>query len=157
MFPPIERSILLPASPATAWQALTDPAQLRQWMGEPEMDLEVLTDWTVGGPLLIRGELHGRFENRGTVLAFEPHRLLRYSHQSSFSRLPDAPESASVLTFRLEPAGEHTTLTLTIDGFPTESIYRHLDFYWRGTLGVLAAFVATRRLAVLAPRNTLHG
>jgi hypothetical protein len=30
---------------------------------------------------------------------------------------------------------------LTLRDFPTHTIYKHLDFYWRATLGVLKQFV----------------
>ena len=75
------------------------------------------------------------------VLAFEPPTVLRYSHLSSLSRLPDAPESYSVFEFRLAQRGGGTSLTVLLSGFPTESIRKHLEFYWRGTLGVLKRFV----------------
>jgi hypothetical protein len=35
---------------------------------------------------------------------------------------------------------DQTSLTLTINNFPTETIYRHLDFYWRTTLVMLKKF-----------------
>ena len=28
-------------------------------------------------------------------------------------------------------------LTVALSGFPTEAILKHLDFYWRGALGLL--------------------
>lgn len=143
----IERTIIINASRSAVWEALTTPELMEQWMGEPEMMVEVETDWTVGGPILTRGFHYRRFENKGTVLRFEPTEALRYSHLSSASRLPDRPESYSVFEFRLEPAGDGTSLTVLVTGFPTESIFKHLDFYWRGTLGVLKQFVEKRLLS----------
>lgn len=127
------------------WRALTDPALIRQWAAEPETNLEVVTDWTVGGSIVMRGFHHARFENRGTVLEFEPHALLRYTHLSSISRLPERPESYTEVAFRLSPSGEGgTSLTLELANFPTDSIYRHLDFYWRVTVEVFRRFVESR-------------
>jgi hypothetical protein len=119
-----------------------------QWMGEPEMRVQVMTDWTVGGPLVVRG-IHNdaEFEGRGTVLAFEPPRLLRYDQLSSVSRLPQVPENCSELEFRLEDLGDRTRLTLGISRFPTETIFKHLAFYWRGTLGIFKAFAESRARA----------
>jgi uncharacterized protein YndB with AHSA1/START domain len=141
---PIQRTIVINAPPPAVWEALTHPDLMKQWLGEPEMGIEVVTDWTVGGPILTRGFHHARFENQGTVLRFEPPAVLRYSHLSSWSRLPDKPESYSVFEFRLQPGEDHTSLTVILSGFPTESIFKHLDFYWRGTLGVLKRFVEAR-------------
>lgn len=122
------------------WAALTEPARMKGWMANPAdgIDFDIFTDWMVGGSILIRGQLHGlAFENRGTVLQFEPERALRYSHLSSISRLPDVPASYSVIAFELAPVGEQTKLTLSLSNFPTEAIYKHLVFYWNMVLGRL--------------------
>jgi len=137
----IERSVIISASPAAVWESLTTPSLMKQWMAEPRMAVEVVTDWTEGGPIVIRGFHIVRFENRGTVLRFEPNAVLRYSHLSSMSRLPDKPENYSIVEFRLAPADGRTSLTVTLSGFPTEAILKHHDFYWRVTVQILKQFV----------------
>lgn len=99
---------------------------------------------------MIHGVHHQPFENRGTVLRFEPPKSLRYSHKSSLSRLPDLPESFSVFDFALRAVNEGTRLTLTLSGFPTPEIEKHLDFYWRVTLGILQRFVEARAELTIA-------
>lgn len=136
-----DHTLVIHAPPAAVWDALTDPTAMRQWMGDPGMEVEIQTDWTVGSPVWVRGFHLAQFENSGTVLTFEPTRLLRYSHLSSLSRLPNTPENHSIFEFRLAPADEGTSLTLTLTQFPTGSIFKHLDFYWRGTLGIFKRFV----------------
>lgn len=143
MDPSFADSIMIDAPALALWKVLTEPDHMRAWMGEPVMKLEVAADWRVGGSFVVRGVHHGRFENRGTVLAFEPGRRLSYTHLSSMSRLPDVPESYTRFDFQLEPAGEGTRLELTLTGFPTDSIYRHLAFYWSGTLAVLKRYAET--------------
>lgn len=140
----IDASIPISAAPREVWRALTDPVLMKQWMAEPEMQLAIATDWQVGSPVLITGRQHVRFENRGTVLRFEPYSLLAYTHLSSISRLPDTPGNRTTIEFRLsafEPRS--TSLHLRISGFPAESIYRHFDFYWRVTLPILQRFIET--------------
>jgi uncharacterized protein YndB with AHSA1/START domain len=132
-----EKSVTIDAPPSKVWDALTRLELMTLWMAEPEMHLEIVTDWVVGGPILTRGFHHVRFENRGTVLEFEPERALRYTHLSSLSRLSDSPAHHSVLDFRLTPVGRQTSLTLTVSNFPTDTIEKHLNFYWRTTLGIL--------------------
>ena len=134
------------ATPALVWRALTDPTLMRRWMGEPEMQIEVETDWAVGGPFVVRGFHHVRFEGRGMVRTFEPERALAYTQLSSVSRLPNVPENHSVIGFALGPQGDGTLLTLTLSDFPTHTIYKHLDFYWRTTLEILKQFVESRPL-----------
>ena len=103
-----------------------------------ETEINVITEWKVGNPIIIRGSLHRiKFENRGTVLQLEPEKILQYSHLSSLSRLPDKPENYSIIEFRLVPVKNQTTLTLTVNNFPTETIYKHLAFYWSVTLEIL--------------------
>jgi uncharacterized protein YndB with AHSA1/START domain len=137
----IDRTIDIDAPPGLVWRALTDPVQMKRWMAEPEMDLEILTDWAVGSPIVVRGFHHVKFENTGSVLRFEPERALTYTHLSSLSQLPDTPESHSVLAFTLMSSERGTSLTLTIRDFPTHTIFKHIDFYWRTTLGVLKQFI----------------
>lgn len=107
-----------------------------------ETEINVITNWEIGSPMVIRGNLHGlNFENKGTVLRFEPEKILEYSHLSSVSRLPDALESYSILTFCLISVKDQTTLMLTVSNFPTETIYKHLAFYWNVTLEVLKRMI----------------
>ena len=141
MHPPISKSILIQASPAAVWEALTIPELMQQWMGEPEMKLEIIGSWKVGEPILIRGYHHGKFENKGVVLALEPTKLFRYNYLSSVSRLPDIHQNYTTVEFKLEPIEADTQLSLTLRNFPTESIFKHVDFYWTGTLGILKRFV----------------
>ena len=130
------KTIDINAPTSTVWDALTSPAIMKKWMAET--DIDILTDWQVGAPFTIRGSLHGiKFENLGTVVQFDPEKRLCYTHLSSISRLPDAPESYCMFAFELVPREDQTTLTLTVSNFPTETIYKHLAFYWNVTLGIL--------------------
>jgi len=110
---------------------------MKKWMGDPDMLLEITTDWAVGAAVIIRGFHHVNFENRGIVLQFEPPNVLQFTHLSSISRLPDTKENHSVITFTVTPGEMVTMLNVRVENFPTESIYKHLDFYWQGTMTVL--------------------
>ncbi len=135
------KTVTISASPERVWSALTDPAQMRGWMFSSPID--VSTDWAIGGPIVMCGDLHGvPFTNKGIVLAFEPVSLLRYSHLNSVSQLPDVPESYATIEFVLTPDGHRTTLATTVAHCPTDVIFKHLVFYWTVTLDVLQ-----RRLA----------
>lgn len=67
----VEREVVLPASAAVVWEAITDEAELSEWFGA---DVEL--DPTPGG--------HGRFVDddgsvrRAVVEAVEPERRLRF-------------------------------------------------------------------------------
>jgi uncharacterized protein YndB with AHSA1/START domain len=133
----VERTVSINTSPSKVWDYLTIPGLMRKWMGEPEMNIEVTTNWIVGSPILIKGFHHVNFENRGTVLQFAAQKVIQYSHLSSMSRLPDKEENYSIITFDLSPADAQTLLKIQIENFPTDSIYKHLDFYWQGTASIL--------------------
>ena len=133
----IDIAIRINASPAMVWNTLIDPDLMKQWMGEPEMYLEIITDWKPGSPIVIKGFHHVNFVNTGTVLGFEPEKILRYNYLSSISRLPDKPENHTIVEFRLTPERDQTLLTLNLSNFPTESIFKHVDFYWRNTMGII--------------------
>jgi len=132
-----ERCVSIKAPAACVWRFLTDIASMKAWMGEPEMALEIETDWTVGKPIVISGFHHASFKNTGCVVAFEPSRRLAYTHLSSWSHLADKPENHTTLEFVLDARDGVTALTLNATGFPTYSIFKHLEFYWRGTLEIL--------------------
>ena len=139
----IVHRVEIEAARGRVWEALTNIEQMLQWMGEPEIRMELEADWRVGGIVLIKGFHHVAFENKGTVLEFDPPNVLRYNQLSSISRLVDTPENHTEFDYRLTGDEDRTSVTLTIRGFPTEAIFRHIDFYWRVTLGILKQFVET--------------
>jgi uncharacterized protein YndB with AHSA1/START domain len=135
--PEITKTIAIKATPERVWEALTDMALMQQWMAEPDFDLEIITDWRVGSPITIKGFHHEFFVNKGTVLRFEPYQVLKYNYLSSLSHLPEEPQYFTSIKFRLIPVQGQTQLTITLRNFPTFEIFKHLDFYWNGTLVVL--------------------
>lgn len=69
---------------------------------------------------------------------------LTYTHLSSLSRLPDNPENHTTLKFTLDSIGGTTSLSLVVTGFPSDTIFKHLQFYWGGTLDILKQHVERR-------------
>lgn len=132
----IQKSTIIKAEPAKVWKVLTDPELMKQWISSEK--IEILTTWEPGSPIILKGKLHGMdFENTGEVMAFEPEKLLHYTHKSSLSDLPDDPENYCHLIFKLTFENNQTVLDLTISNFPTETIFKHLEFYWRVTLNLI--------------------
>jgi uncharacterized protein YndB with AHSA1/START domain len=130
------KTITINAPTSQVWDRLTNPELIKKWMSET--DIDIITDWKVGSPVIIRGDLHGiYFENNGKVLQFEQQHILQYNHLSSLSELPDEPDNYSIIEFRLSPTENQTNLTITLSNFPTEEIYRHLAFYWNVTPEIL--------------------
>ena len=138
----IFKSIQIDASVTDVWDALTRPELMKSWMADS--DLEIVTTWEEGTPIVInvREVSHkASFKNNGVVLRFAKERILEYSHLSSLSQLPDQDENYTIIRFTLQQQENHTLLELNLRNFPTESIYKHIDFYWTITLDVLKRFV----------------
>lgn len=129
--------VVVDAAAEDVWLALTDVAEVERWVGEPSMQVRVTTTWEVGTPIVFTGFHHAQFRNTGVVQVFDRPRRLQYTHLSSISRLPDVSESYTTCEFTLTPHEQKTKLTARFSGFPTLSIYKHLSFYWRGTLPLL--------------------
>ena len=111
-------TVTIDAPRAAVWDALTDPATVRQYFHGTTMS----TDWTVGGPITWQGEWKGRaYVDKGTVLAVEPERLLRVTHWSPLGGTEDAPENYHTVTYELAGKGDTTTLTLTQDNNATQA------------------------------------
>jgi uncharacterized protein YndB with AHSA1/START domain len=101
------------APPARVWQALTDPAEIQQYM----FGSVVETDWKPGSPIVWKGEYEGKtYEDRGKIIAVEPEHRLVVTHFSPMSGQDDAPENYHRLTYELARRGGTTHLLLSQDG-----------------------------------------
>ncbi len=139
------KSIRINASPKAVWEALTQPGLMKNWMADSA--IEIITTWEVGSPIIINIEevsYKTSFKNTGIVLQFLEERVLEYSHLSSISRLADEAENYTIIRFTLQQEEDHTLLELNLSNFPTQSHYKHIDFYWAVTLEILKQFVEER-------------
>ena len=138
----VEKSIAINAAASRIWKALTDPQLLNAWMSEAE--IEVITDWKTGSPILVRGQVNGPYEYKGIILEFEPERSLRYSSWNRISKLPDRPENYALIDFRLTAVDNHKTiLQLTHSNLIAEKAFEHANFYWSSALAVMKRVVET--------------
>ena len=57
------------APASRVWDVITDPAAVKEFM----FGADLVTDWTVGGPIVWRGEWEGKpYEDKGEILEVEP-------------------------------------------------------------------------------------
>ena len=127
-------SITINALPAAVWKALTTPELMKQWFFGTETE----TDWTVGGPIVHRGEYNGQpYVDKGTILAFEPERLLVHTHWSSVSGVPDEPENYQTVSWALTEKDGQTELTVTDDNIRSEDARATSDQGWETALAAL--------------------
>jgi uncharacterized protein YndB with AHSA1/START domain len=72
------------------WKALTDPEIVKQYF----LGTNVTTTWREGEPVTFAGEWKGKsYEDKGIVLENRHEELLRITHYSPLTGLPDAPEN----------------------------------------------------------------
>ncbi len=111
------KTVTIHATKREVWDTLTNPEKVKQYMHGTEMS----TDWKEGSPIFWRGEWKGRpYEDKGTVLAVEPQKLLRYTHWSPMGGSEDKPENYHTVTCVLVGDDGETTLTLTQDNNATQ-------------------------------------
>lgn len=137
--------ISVPAS--LVWDVLTQPQYMLSWLGEPEMKIQIITDWKQGNPILINGFHHGPFLNSGRVLDYSPFNKLCYTHLSSLSKLEDLPENHTLLTFTLNERKSDISLCLTLENFPNPGIFHHLNFYWKNILPLIKKICENARFS----------
>ena len=127
-------STTIKAPVARVWQALIDPAMIKQYL----FGTEVVSEWTPGSPIVFRGEWQGKtYEDKGVILGMEPRRLLQYTHWSNLSGLPDRPENYHTVTIELDAQGTQTRVSLSQDNNPTEQARDHSEKNWETVLAGL--------------------
>jgi uncharacterized protein YndB with AHSA1/START domain len=113
------------------WQALVNPEIIKQYL----FNTEVISDWNVGSPILYRGEWEGKpFEDKGEILEIEPEKVLKSTHWSPLSGVPDSPENYHTVTYTLVDKGEITEVTITQDNNATEEEKMHSEKNWQTVL-----------------------
>jgi uncharacterized protein YndB with AHSA1/START domain len=131
----VSRTIDAPAG--EVWKALTTPEIIRTYFFGADME----TDWKVGSPVKIRGEMKGKaYEDKGEVRSFDPGRRLAFSHFSPSTGQRDEPENYHLVTYELEPEGDRTKVTLTqsnLTGGIRESDVKHRAEYEKNWAMVL--------------------
>lgn len=130
--------IVVDATRDEVWNALTDPALIRQYM----FGTEVKTQWKEGTPISWKGEWKGkRYEDKGMVLRVKPRELLEYSHFSPLTGQPDLPEHYHIVSIRLAEQGGRVLLTLDQDNNANDKARKHSEDNWQAMLQGLKSVV----------------
>lgn len=115
-------TITIEAPTSRVWSVLTDHDAMTEFM----FGSDVVTDWTIGGPIVWRGIWEGKeYEDRGRILEFEPGRRLVVTHFSPLSGQEDTPENYHTLTWTLEGETGTTELMLSLDNNASAEEAKH--------------------------------
>jgi uncharacterized protein YndB with AHSA1/START domain len=127
-------SIAIAAPASAVWQALTTPELIKKWF----FGVDTVTDWRVGSPIVHRGEYRGQpYEDKGTIIRFEPPLLLVHTHWSPVSGLPDEPDNYQQVTWSLAETGGRTGLTIFEINLPSEEAKAVSEQSWSIVLKAL--------------------
>ncbi|HTC01499.1 MAG TPA: SRPBCC family protein [Ferruginibacter sp.] len=132
-------SIIIDTYPLKIWEALTIPRIIKKYF----FGTDVISDWKVGRPIIFRGEWEEKkYEDKGTIIAIVPNKLLKYNYWSSMSGIEDKPENYVLITYELHANNSNeTTLTITQDNVPDEKIREHSEQNWMKVLTDLKALL----------------
>ena len=131
-------TVTIDAPVERVWAALTKPDIIKRYF----FGTDTHTDWKVGGPIQFTGEFNGKsYKDKGTVLAFEPHRFIQYEYWSSLSGLEDKPENYLTISYYLTSLESKTPLDITQENVRDEATKNHSEENWRQVLANLKRVV----------------
>jgi uncharacterized protein YndB with AHSA1/START domain len=126
-----EAKTTIHAPASKVWDAITRPELIKRYL----FGTDVISDWKVGSPITYKGEWEGKsFEDKGKILKVEPEKLLRSTHWSPLSGVPDTPENYHTVTYELSEKGRDTEVTITQDNNANEEEKAHSEQNWRTVL-----------------------
>ena len=127
----LERQVIIQAAPATVFRYFTDTARWASWWGTGST-----IEPTVGGRVLIRHP--GGIEVVGEVLEIAPDAALTFSYSMANGK----PPQGSIVTIRLDEAGDGATRLHLTHAFVEESSRDEHVQGWRYQLAVFGNLVA---------------
>ncbi|WP_281449390.1 SRPBCC domain-containing protein [Paenarthrobacter nitroguajacolicus] len=134
-------STTIVAGQEQVWEALTDPALIKQYF----LGTNVTTTWKTGDPITYSGEYNGKeYEDKGTVLVFEPPVRLKNTHFSPSSGLADTPENHHTVEYALAAVPGGTTVTITQGNNRSQEEVASSTAMWQQVLGNLKEFLESR-------------
>ena len=127
-------SINIHAAISNVWEALTNPDTIKKYF----FGTNTITDWKVGSPIKFKGEWEGKsYEDKGTILEIQKHKLIKYDYWSSMSGIEDMPENYVTITYKLSEENDRTKLTITQENIRDENMKEHSEQNWRKVLAGL--------------------
>jgi uncharacterized protein YndB with AHSA1/START domain len=133
-----DASIDIAAPTERVWEALTDPAQIEQYM----FGTHVETDWHLGSPITWSGVWEGKeYQDKGVVLTYDEPRELSVTHFSPLTGQEDVPENYHRVTYTLTEEGETTHLAVSQDNNASEDEAEHSRANWEQVLSGIKKLV----------------
>jgi uncharacterized protein YndB with AHSA1/START domain len=120
-------SITINAPINKVWQALTDPAMIKEYL----FGTTTITDWKKGSPISYEGEWEGKkYKDKGAIIDIVPEKLLHTTYWSSMGGKEDKPENYNNVIYELEPRNAQTIITISQDNIENEAQLEHMKQNW---------------------------
>jgi uncharacterized protein YndB with AHSA1/START domain len=137
-------SVVVNAPRTKIWDALIMPELVKQYF----FGTNLVTDWKIGAPMVFRGQWEGKdYEDRGTVLSFEPLKGLSFNYWSAFSGIEDKPDLRQIVTYRLDDVDAKAAgvagikITVEQSNVDTQERADHSAKNWQGVMQGLKKLV----------------
>ena len=106
-----QTSIEVNATPEQVWEILVNPTFVKKYLHGTTMQ----ANWQEGGGITWSGEWKGQiYVDKGTVLIYEPYKIIKTTYWSPMSGKEDKPEHYHQVTYELKENDGKTTLTLSV-------------------------------------------
>ncbi|MBS1586293.1 MAG: SRPBCC domain-containing protein [Bacteroidetes bacterium] len=109
------------------WQALTDPAMIKQYL----FGTDTITDWKKGSSITYKGEWAGKpYEDKGAIIDIIPEKLLHTTYWSSMGGKEDKPENYNDVIYEIKPDGDKTIVTIVQDNIDDHAGVKRMEENW---------------------------
>lgn len=141
-----EVTIVIRASKAAVWEALTRPDLIKQYF----FGTDTTATWEPGTPVRFEGEWQGKkYQDKGTVLANNKEQMLQYDYWSSMGGMEDKQENYMIVTYLLGGEDGNVTLTIKQENIVDEKTRDHSIENWKRVAEGLKKVVEEKSMAVI--------
>jgi NAD(P)H-dependent FMN reductase/uncharacterized protein YndB with AHSA1/START domain len=134
----MEASTVLNVPVNRVWQALTDPALIKEYMFGTNTE----SDWKKGSTITYSGLWEGKeYKDSGTIVEIIPEQLLHTTYYSPLSGKPDLPENYANVIYEIKPEADMTILTIKQDNLDDEKAKEYMEGNWDAVLKSLKALL----------------
>ncbi|MBO9637381.1 MAG: SRPBCC domain-containing protein [Siphonobacter aquaeclarae] len=131
-------SIWLDASPEVVWDALVNPAKVKEYFFGTTLE----ATWEPGSPLRFTGEWDGQaYEDKGVVKQVDPEKYLAYTYWTVYFGTEDRPENYVNIEYSLTKENSGTRLSVAQDGKKDRAAAEESAGHWEQVLNGLKSFL----------------
>lgn len=120
-------SITINAPVNKVWQALTDPAMIKEYL----FGTTTTSDWKKGSAITYEGEWEGKkYKDKGTIIDIITEKILHTTYWSSMGGKEDKPENYNNVIYEVAPYNGQTIVTISQDNIDSDEQLTHINENW---------------------------